>query len=170
MAPYEVTPGTTSPTGDLMVEGLGGLFAGVRRRLGPGATLVVGRSRSCHLSLRRTSAFSHHPAPDRLLLSPEFNRISRIHCEIEHRADGSVEVRDFSRNGTIVNGERVGRSRVLRLDGRRIVLELVDGTWGKLLIAEGGGADTGEDSGDTGPEAEAETGSGDETSELPRSS
>jgi len=88
----------------LEVVGHGGLLAGVNHRLEPGETLVIGRSRSCDLSLRKTSAFDKRPDAPVLLRSHQFNRVSRIHCEIEYRGDGHVQIRDLSRNGTTVAG------------------------------------------------------------------
>jgi pSer/pThr/pTyr-binding forkhead associated (FHA) protein len=120
----------------LAVTGNGGLLAGVDHRLEPGETLVIGRSRSCDLSLRKTSAFGERPDAPLLLRSKQFNRVSRIHCEIEYRGDGHVQIRDLSRNGTIVDGVRVGRSQDLRVGEGRVVVELVDGTWGKLLLSQ----------------------------------
>jgi pSer/pThr/pTyr-binding forkhead associated (FHA) protein len=120
----------------LEVTGNGGLLAGVNHRLEPGETLVIGRSRSCDLSLRKTSAFGEREDAPVLLRSKQFNRVSRIHCEIEYRGDGHVEIRDLSRNGTIVDGVRVGRSQDLDVGKARVVVELVDGTWGKLLLSE----------------------------------
>jgi pSer/pThr/pTyr-binding forkhead associated (FHA) protein len=130
---------TTTDTG-LDVRGHGGLLAGVSLHLARGETLVVGRSRSCDLSLRKTRVFTHRSDADDVLASRQFNRVSRIHCEIELRKDGSVQIRDLSRNGTIVDGVRVGRTHVLRLGSQRATVELVDSTWGKLLLTAGGGA------------------------------
>ena len=124
----------------LVIAGHGGLLAGVERTLDPGDTLVIGRSRSCDLSLRKTKAFDRRSdAPD-LRDSQAFNRVSRIHCEIEYQTDGQVAVRDLSQNGTLVDGVRVGRSHLFRVGAARVVVELVDGTWGKLLLTETGAA------------------------------
>jgi pSer/pThr/pTyr-binding forkhead associated (FHA) protein len=133
-----MTATTTLPR--LEIRGLGGLLAGARRRLERGETLVVGRSRTCDLSLRTTEAFERREDAARLLGSPAFNRVSRIHCEIAYRADGEIEVRDLSRNGTFVDGVRVGRTEVVRLRDGRATIELVDGTWGKLLLLRRGAA------------------------------
>jgi len=119
----------------LEVRGHGGLLAGVERTLAPGQTLAIGRSRTCDLSLRTTPAFQRRRDADRLLESRQFNRVSRVHCEIEFRKDGQVQIRDLSQNGTIVDGVKVGRTHLVRLGSRPISVELVDGTWGKLLLA-----------------------------------
>ena len=133
-----MTPPTTkgAATGPrLLVRGHGGLLAGVKRTLAPGETLVVGRSRSCHLSLRKTRVFEHREDAAEVLVSPDFNRVSRIHCEIEFRDDGDVEIRDLSQNGTIVGGVRVHSAQRITPSVEPITVELVDGTWGKLLVS-----------------------------------
>ncbi len=127
---------TTAPSVRLAVRGHGGLLAGVSHTLARGETLVIGRSRSCDLSLRRTTAFCRREDAPALLDSRQFNRVSRIHCEIEFRADGQVQIRDLSRNGTLVDGVRVGRSHLMSVGPARVTVELVDGTWGKLLLSE----------------------------------
>ena len=120
----------------LLVRGHGGILAGAEHTLAPGETLVVGRSRTCDLSLRGTDAFRGREDAATLLLTKEFNRVSRVHCEIAYHEDGRVEIRDLSRNGTLVDGNRVGRTHVVRLGGTRATIELVDGTWGTLLVTE----------------------------------
>jgi pSer/pThr/pTyr-binding forkhead associated (FHA) protein len=133
-----MAPGTLTgraATRLLVVEGHGGLLAGCRHELAPGQVLVVGRSRSCHLSLRRTRSFARRDDAADLLRSRPFNRVSRVHCEIEHRRDGRVEVRDLSRNGTFVDGARIERVAVVSPDTHRVKVELVDSTWGALLLS-----------------------------------
>ena len=120
----------------LAIKGQGGLLAGVSHQLDVGEALVIGRSRSCDLSLRKTTVFGERRDSPGLLRSKEFNRVSRIHCEIEYRGDGAVEIRDLSQNGTFVDGVRVGRTHQMRIGAARVTVELVDGTWGKLLLAE----------------------------------
>ncbi len=129
-------PPDADRTGRVVVRGRGGLLEGVLEVLEPGQTLVVGRSRSCHVSLRRTKGFDGHPDPVRLLRSHDFNRVSRIHCEIECLSDGRVEIRDLSRNGTLVNGRRRPHTLVDPADGATRV-ELCDPTWGRLVVERG---------------------------------
>ena len=88
------------------------------------------------MSLRKTTEFQKREDAVTLLDSRQFNRVSRIHCEIEFRKDGQVQIRDLSRNGTFVDGVRVGRSHLLRVGKAHVTVELVDGTWGKLLLVE----------------------------------
>ena len=130
------TPTTRATGPRLEIRGTGGLLDGTQHVLDAGETLVIGRSRSCDLSLRKTKAFGRRADVNKILGSRQFNRVSRIHCEIELRKDGQVQIRDLSKNGTFVDGVRVGRSHLMRLADGRATVELVDGTWGKLLLTE----------------------------------
>ncbi len=121
----------------LLVRGRGGLFEGVRCALRPGATLVIGRSRSCHLSLRRTRAFRNAEDPMGLLLSDAFRRVSRVHCEIAYLPDARVEIRDLSQNGTLIDGRRIDRTRVLAPGDRPVRLVVADAVHGALVISFG---------------------------------
>ncbi len=132
-------------TASLEVTGHGGLLAGVTHRLAPGEALVIGRSRTCDLSLRKTTAFGSREDTPSLLRSRQFNRVSRVHCEIAYKGRGEVEIRDLSRNGTLVDGMRVGRCHSAHVGRGRLVVELVDGTWGKLLLSETPSASSDED-------------------------
>jgi len=125
----------------LLVAGHGGVLAGERRALLPGSTLVVGRSRSCQLSLRRCRAFLRSPRQRALLASPGFQRVSRVHCEIAYLHDGRVEIRDLSRNGTLVDGRRLTRPLVIVPGDESIEVVLADPVHGSLRIEfEIGGA------------------------------
>ena len=112
-SPTLPTGGGTNGRTVLLVRGAGGLLDGVLRAVPPGRTLVVGRSRSCHLSLRRTPAFRRLPDPLATMASRAFLRVSRVHCEIAHVGRGRVEIHDLSANGTLVDDRRVSRSVVV---------------------------------------------------------
>ncbi len=120
----------------LLVAGHGGVLAGERRALLPGSTLVVGRSRTCQLSLRRCRAFLRLRSPRQraLLASAGFQRVSRVHCEIAYLPDARVEIRDLSRNGTLVDGRRLTRPLVLVPGDASIEVVLADPVHGSLRI------------------------------------
>lgn len=128
---------TTAAPPRLRIEGAGGLLDGVRCSLAPGATLVVGRSRSCQLSLRRTRGFLSAPDPARLLGSAAFRRVSRVHCEIAYLPDCRVEIRDLSRNGTFVDGRRLERAFVLEPGEQPVRVALADPAHGELVLSFG---------------------------------
>ncbi len=117
-----------------MLQGVGGLVHGARAVLWYGGRLVVGRSRSCDLSLRRTDGFQSHPRRDRVILSRRFHRVSRAHCELHYRPDGLLEIRDRSHNGTLVDGKRVCGTFVWEPDVRPLTLEVCDASYGRILI------------------------------------
>ncbi len=118
----------------LVVEGRGPLLIGLRAVLAPGQTVAFGRSRKCPLSLRRAPAFAAAKEPAKLLRSEEFNRISRVHCEITWMKDGRIEVRDRSNNGTWVRGHRVDERLVMSLDDRPLEIAPIEGQLGTLVV------------------------------------
>ena len=128
---------TDSPR--LLVIGSGGILEGIRRLIHPGGTLVMGRSRSCHISMRRSPGFVAHRKPVSLLRSEPFRKISRIHCEVTLLADGRIEIRDLSRNGTFVDGATVVGACVLPADENVVRIRLADGRLGSLLLIRGRG-------------------------------
>lgn len=124
-----------SPQEDrVLAEGLGAWFGGLRAVLSPGGTLVVGRSRSCDLSIRRSERFTSRPDKDDVLRSREFNRVSRIHCEISLVGPRTVEVRDLSSNGTWVAGRRVRGSVVVDLSQGAVEVAPVEGELGTIVL------------------------------------
>ncbi len=126
---------TTLAPPRLTIRGAGGILEGVRRMLEPGATLVVGRSRTCHLSLRRTRGFARAGDKAELLRSPAFRRVSRVHCEIAYLPDGRVEIRDLSQNGTIIDGRRLDRPYVYTPGDAPLRLVLADPEHGELVLS-----------------------------------
>jgi len=118
----------------LLVIGQGAVLSGERRALVPGATLVVGRSRSCQLSLRRCRGFVKSHDRPALLASEGFQRVSRVHCEVAYLPDGRVEIRDLSRNGTIVDGRRLSRPLVIVPGDPGVDVVLADPIHGSLRV------------------------------------
>ena len=119
----------------LLVVGHGGVLGGEKRALTPGTTLVVGRSRSCQLSLRKCRRFLASRDQRDLLASEGFRRVSRVHCEIHYLPDGRVEIRDLSANGTIVDGRRIERPVVLVPGDEAVKVVLADPVHGHLRVA-----------------------------------
>ncbi len=119
------------------VVGRGGVLQGERRSLLAGAVLVVGRSRSCDLSLRRTRAFRTAERPAELLGAEPMRRVSRVHCEIGYLPDGRIEIRDLSQNGTYVDGRRIDRSHVVEPGAAPVTVVLADVENGALEVGFG---------------------------------
>ena len=110
------------------------MLGGERHGLQPGATLVVGRSRSCQLSLRRCRGFVKSDRQRELLASVGFQRVSRVHCEIAYLRDGRVEIRDLSRHGTLVDGRRLSRPLVIVPGDPGVEIVLSDPVHGTLRV------------------------------------
>jgi pSer/pThr/pTyr-binding forkhead associated (FHA) protein len=118
----------------VLVEGRGGLVEGVKVALRQGVPLAVGRSRSCDLSFRRAAGFRRRPDREQLLRSREFNRLSRVHCELTLMADGRVEVLDLSHTGTWVDGDRVQGTKIVDLRHGAVHVDPLLGAFGSLLL------------------------------------
>ena len=116
------------------VEGRGGLLGGVRMVIRAGVPFFVGRSRSCDLSFRKAPGFVRREDRERLLRSPEFNRLSRVHCELTLLADGRLEVLDRSQNGTWVEGDRVRGAVIVALRHGAVHVDPLLGAFGSLLV------------------------------------
>jgi hypothetical protein len=101
----------------LLIRGLGGYLQDEAFRLRYGETATIGRSRRCRLSLRRGRRF-REGNPEIGLKDPDFLRVSREHLEISYPHPGMVEVRNLSRNGIFLDGNRVDRVILTDLDRR----------------------------------------------------
>ncbi|MCE9636346.1 MAG: FHA domain-containing protein [Planctomycetes bacterium] len=118
----------------ITVEGRGGLIDGVKMSLRVGATLTVGRSRECDLSFRKAPGFKRREDRETLLTSREFNRLSRVHCELTLLGDGRVEVVDVSQNGTWVEGDRVKGATLVDLRHGAVHVDPLLGSFGSLVV------------------------------------
>ena len=118
----------------VLLEGRGGLLDGVRTALRPGVTFSVGRSRDCDLSFRKAPGFTRREDREKLLASREFNRLSRVHCELTLLGDGRVEVVDVSQNGTWVEGDRVHGSVVVDLRHGVVHVDPLLGAFGSMVL------------------------------------
>jgi pSer/pThr/pTyr-binding forkhead associated (FHA) protein len=89
--------------------GSAGLVQGEIYVLAPGVAVIVGRSRSCDISLRRTPGYMKSP-PDVRDTDHDFNTVSRRHARIEVSQASRVRVEDLSTNGSYVNGNHLSGS------------------------------------------------------------
>jgi pSer/pThr/pTyr-binding forkhead associated (FHA) protein len=107
------------PDRDLLLELVGteGLLKGHRLLIRLGESAVVGRSRGCDLSTRRSKAFlrANEETQRRILADKTFLMVSRRHVQITFHEEDRIEIRDLSKNGTFVNDRRVDRAV---LDGK----------------------------------------------------
>lgn len=83
--------------------GTAGMVDGECFMLERGMDIVVGRSRSCDVSLRRTAMYLKTP-PAQRDSDHDFNTVSRRHLKITI-TDNIASIQDLSTNGTFFNGE-----------------------------------------------------------------
>jgi pSer/pThr/pTyr-binding forkhead associated (FHA) protein len=119
------TPGSPSaeePYDDrhvLALCGTGELGEGSHLPIRLGESVVVGRSRHCDWSLKRTPGWLRKPDAERVRIrkSLPWRATSRRHCRISYIAPDIVDVENLSINGTIVDGHKV--DRIVLTDCRR---------------------------------------------------
>lgn len=108
-----------------MLVGVDGFVRGEEYALQYGATVILGRSRSCGISLRRCKAWLALD-PEKRNAEKDFQTVSRKHCRVSYYDAVGIEVEDLSSNGTFVNGERT--VRIVIRDLRERSYELLLGT------------------------------------------
>jgi pSer/pThr/pTyr-binding forkhead associated (FHA) protein len=122
---------TTVPEMDvtdrLLIAGVEGLLLNEELTIALGQSVIIGRSRRCHLSMRRSRAFrlSDEKEQRRILFDKAFLKVSRRHIRISWLAPDEVEIWDLSKNGTWVNGNRIDRIVMRNLD-RPVRVRLAD--------------------------------------------
>ncbi len=111
----------------LLIAGVEGLLTDEELTIALGQSVIIGRSRRCHLSMRCSRAFriSDEQEQRRILDDKTFLKVSRRHLRISWLAPDQVEIWDLSRNGTWVNDKRVDRIVVGNLD-RPIRIRMAD--------------------------------------------
>ena len=92
--------------------------------------VVIGRSRSCDISLRRIPAYLNRPAHLRDA-DHAFNTVSRQHVRLTWSGE-TVLIEDCSTNGTLVNGQTIVDQIRIPWDGQPIEIRL--GTRETMLL------------------------------------
>lgn len=100
-----------------VLTGVEGFIRGEEYPLWRGATVVVGRSRSCDISLRRCKAWLALEAGQRDE-QRDFKTVSRKHMRVSYTDDDNIEIEDLSSNGTFLDGQRVSRVVIHNLSER----------------------------------------------------
>lgn len=93
--------------------GTAGFVVGECYVLDDGADVVVGRSRSCDISLRKAAAYLNAP-PQVRDEDHDFNTVSRRHIRVQVK-DDHLTVQDLSTNGTYINDEQVNQTHEVDL-------------------------------------------------------
>lgn len=122
----------------LALQGTGTFGEGSHLGIRLGQSVVVGRSRHCDWSLKRTPAWLRKPEAEREALreSLPWRATSRRHCRISYVAPDLVDIENLSTNGTLVDDHRIDRiiltdcrrrAHTIRLGPEGVVLELRPG-------------------------------------------
>lgn len=97
--------------------GMSGVVQGESYALNYGKSLVIGRSRTCDISIRNCKRWMDSEAAGQL--PPESSKtVSRKHFKISYYNASSIEVEDLSSNGTFVDGKRIDRVVITDLKTR----------------------------------------------------
>jgi len=130
MNPHDYDSSTT-----LILRGTGGLFEGETHRVCLGETVVVGRSRHCGFSLKKTKAYLLAEDREPLRQAREFRRISRRHVRIAYVNPETVEIENLSVNGLKVDGKGVDRIVAVDIRQRPRTVDLGRGVTFEILWA-----------------------------------
>ena len=103
--------GHLDPGARLALIGTDGLLKGHRAFVPLGESAVVGRSRSCDLSTRRSRTFmrASEELQLQILADRSFLMVSRRHVQVTFHAEDRIEIRDLSKNGTFVDDRPIDR-------------------------------------------------------------
>lgn len=95
-------------TESLILRGVEGLVEGEVFPLSYGQTVIVGRSRNCDISLKKSRKYQTL-TEEQKKNDTDFLSVSRRHTKISFYNSQSIEIEDMSANGTYVNGEKVSK-------------------------------------------------------------
>ena len=98
MTSTDIKTGTLIPT----LVGIEGLVKGSVFPIEDGNEIIVGRSRSCDISLRKLESYKNMDPDDREK-DHDFNTVSRSHIRIQVIKENLVRCEDISTNGTYCN-------------------------------------------------------------------
>ena len=102
MTSTDLKAGTKVPT----LIGIEGLVKGEVFPLDSGNEIIVGRSRSCDISLRKLESYRNMDSDDRDN-DHDFNTVSRSHIRIQVVKENHVRFEDISTNGTYWNDQLI---------------------------------------------------------------
>lgn len=116
----------------LVVRGIKGFLRGEEVVMKVGDTLIVGRSRSADLSLRKARRLLRRDDISEVMGTEAFLSVSRRHVRIHYMHPGLIEIKDLSRNGTFVDGRKVDCVALTDLKARQHIVAL--GSVERLLL------------------------------------
>jgi pSer/pThr/pTyr-binding forkhead associated (FHA) protein len=88
----------------LKLTGIAGFIKGDTFTLKPGSISVIGRSRSCDISLRE---LKQGREDDEGAKEDHYKTVSRQHVRISFKDSSEVMIEDLSHNGSFLDGERI---------------------------------------------------------------
>ena len=91
----------------LKLTGIAGFIKGESFTLKPGSITVIGRSRSCDISLREVK---HGQEDAEGAKEDQYKTVSRQHARISFKSEGEIVIEDLSHNGSFLDGSRVSGS------------------------------------------------------------
>jgi pSer/pThr/pTyr-binding forkhead associated (FHA) protein len=91
----------------LKLSGIAGFIKGESFTLKPGSITVIGRSRSCDISLREIKHGHDDPEGAK---EDHYKTVSRQHVRVSFKGEGEVVIDDLSHNGTFLDGSRISGS------------------------------------------------------------
>jgi len=91
----------------LRVRGVRGFLQDEELLLKRGDEVVIGRSRSCDLSLRRSTRYLERSDRADVSKSEAWRTVSRLHARIAYHRPDHIVIEDLSSNGTFLDGHRV---------------------------------------------------------------
>jgi len=103
----------------LRIKGTDGFVKDEEFTVRPGKSVIIGRSRSCDISLRKTRRYkSLRKRNQGETIDLRFRTVSRKHLKVNFNAPDDVEIEDMSSNGTFLDGEKIKRAVINDLDRR----------------------------------------------------
>ena len=109
----------------LRIRGVRGFLQGEELLLKRGDEAVVGRSRSCDLSVRRSTRYLERADRSNVSASEAWRTVSRQHVRIAYHRPDHIVIEDLSANGAFLDGDRIeGKVNIFDLASHPHVLAL----------------------------------------------
>jgi len=104
----------------LKIKGTDGFVKDEEYSIAPGRSIIIGRSRTCDISLRRTQRYKElKNSKKSSTVDLRFRTVSRKHLKVNYNAPDDIELEDLSSNGTFLDGEKIKRVVISDLDRRK---------------------------------------------------
>jgi pSer/pThr/pTyr-binding forkhead associated (FHA) protein len=117
--------------GSLVLVGVDGLVEGEIFQIKQGEEIIVGRSRSCDISLRKCFKYLSLD-PEERNRNKHFQTVSRKHLKVVFVSPDHIEIENMGANGSFIDGTKV--DRVIITDIRDQSHEMVLGTKEKFRL------------------------------------